>query len=186
MQVRSRRPACGPLASDEVAARGDLAACNPGRGTRQVPVVGRIAVAVEDDDVVAVARAPRVQVDDTGVGRHDRSSVRPRDVDPSVDSVRVGAAVIGWLQVKRRAPEWLAYATESARRLWPREDSIASAGGPGGDVVLLLQSSHLRVDGRALRLDLCILLSEFGLKLLRGRYRRLLRGHVLLQVGLGR
>src|SRR5258706_10774787 len=186
MQVRSGRPAGGPLVSDEVTASDDLPARYPWRVTRQVPVVGRIPVAVEDDDVVAVARAPWVQVDDAGVGGHDSSSVRPRDVDPSVDSVRVRTAVIGWLQVKRRALEWLAYATESARRLWPCEDSIASAGGPDGDVVLLLQSSHLRVDGRALRLDLCILLSESGLELLGRRYRRLLRGHVLLQVGLSR
>src|SRR5216684_952060 len=138
MQVRSRRPARGPLVSDEVAARDDLAASNSGRVTRQVPVVGRVPVAVEDDDVVAVARAPRVQIDHTGVGRHDRSPVRPRNVDPRVDSVRVWAAVIGWLQVKRRAPEWLAYATESARGLWPREHSISAAGGTRGGVVLLL------------------------------------------------
>src|SRR5260370_22056979 len=176
MQMGSGRPARGPLVCDEVAARDDLAACNSRRVPRQVPVVGRVPVAVEDDYVVAVARAPRVQIDDAGVGGHDRSSVRPRDVNPRVDSVRVRAAVIGWLQVKGRAPEWLAYATESARGLRPREHSISAAGRPRGGVGLLLQCSHLRVDGRALRLDLCVLLIEFGLELLCGQYLTLFRG----------
>src|SRR2546428_13384822 len=105
MQVRSRRPAGGTFVSDEVASGNDLAALYSRRVTRQVAVVRRVTVAVEDDDVVAVADAPRVQVDDARVGRDDRGSVRAGDVDPGVDSVRVRAAVIGGLEIKGRAPE---------------------------------------------------------------------------------
>src|ERR1700704_6185741 len=62
MQMRTCRPPSRSFVPDQVTAGDDLPARHVGE-CRQVPVVGRVAVAMEDDDVVSVAGAPRIQVD---------------------------------------------------------------------------------------------------------------------------
>src|ERR1700687_1788931 len=153
-------PASRSLECDGGASPDDLAARKPRRVAGRMPVVGRVAVAVEHHKKVSIANAARVQVHDPGVCRDDVGSVGPRDVETRVDLVRPRTAGVWHLEIERRAAEALANAAWSAPRLWPLEDAGPSTGFRRRGLVLERELCDLGVDRRALRLDRRILSRE--------------------------
>src|SRR5438874_7839583 len=100
-------------------------------------VVRRVPIPVDDHQQVSVADAARVQVRDTRVSGDDLGAIRPRDVDPGVELVRVRAAGLVDLEVEARASEPLAHAAGAAIRLRAFEYAVAAYRRDGRGVVLL-------------------------------------------------
>src|SRR5260370_37287412 len=101
-----------------------------------------------------------MQVRDCGVGGDDLRGIRPGDVYPRVDLVRIWTARVVDLGVEARAAEALGDAGRAARRLGPLKDPLAAACLHRRGLVHLRQLSELRVDRGALLLDLRVLILE--------------------------
>src|SRR5690348_13439694 len=166
VEVRTGGPARRALERDRRAARHDLATVETGRVPGQVTVVGRVAVAVDDDQQVAVADAPRVQVGHAGVRGHDICAVGASNVDAGVDLVRPRARRVVHLQVEARAAEALGYAGVATRGHGPLEHAVAAAGLLRRGRVLLGEDGDLGIDRRALGLNLRVLHLQLDLQLL--------------------
>src|SRR5712692_3412587 len=108
MKVRPRRVAGRAFVTNDVPPGDDLPARHAAVEPRQVAVQRRVAVAVNDDDVVPVAVSAGIERDDTGVGGDDRRPVRTRDVDARMDPVRVRTGGVVLLEPVAVAAERLA------------------------------------------------------------------------------
>src|SRR5207245_8281906 len=80
VQVRPRRPPGRALECDGRATRHHLSAGKARCVPRQMSVVGRVTVAVDDHEQVAVPDAARVQVGDSSVGCDYLGPIGSRDV----------------------------------------------------------------------------------------------------------
>src|SRR5947207_15235183 len=91
VEVRASRPTRRSLEGHGRASRNHLPGAKTGCVAREMSVVGRVTVAVDDHEQVAVADAAGVEVSDPGVGGHDVRAVWTRDIQPRVDLVRIRA-----------------------------------------------------------------------------------------------
>src|ERR1700680_1307467 len=185
MQMRTGRVSSRTFERDQVASGDDLPAPEARCERRQVPVQGRVTVAMNDNDVVSVPIRTRVEIDDTGVGGHNGRTPRCCDVDAGMDPVRVRTAGLVLLEPVAVAPEALADTAVPTRWKGPLELAGAAAGRTGCRFVLQRQRGYLRVDRHPLLLDQVVLVCKLRFQLLLVRECSLLRGQILLKVRLG-
>src|ERR1700681_493618 len=126
--MRSGGPAGRALERYRGAARDHFAARQTRRIARRVSVVGRISIAVNHHEQVAVTDAARVHVNDAGVRCDDVGAVWSGNVEAGVNLVRRGTARVRNLQVKAGAAKPLADAAWPAVWLGPGEHAGAAAG----------------------------------------------------------
>src|SRR5260370_40525208 len=93
MEMGSRRVAGAALVADQLAAHHDLAVAH--REARHVAVHGDVAVAVVDDDVVAVSVRAVVDEGDPGGAGADRRAPGVGDVDAGVEVAGGGGGGVG-------------------------------------------------------------------------------------------